>query len=90
MPWTNASRCELIADQLRAIPVQVLLMPDRAARRWVSRPVIETGPSLLVELNPVPLSLAQLVTKCVFDLVIAGAGVILLLPLFGPLLLRSN
>jgi Undecaprenyl-phosphate glucose phosphotransferase len=80
LSWVDTRRRDLLMKMLRILPLPVLLLPDRAARRVFSQ--AGTEPTLL-ELRRAPLSKLELVAKRVLDLVSAGAGLVTLMPLLA-------
>jgi Undecaprenyl-phosphate glucose phosphotransferase len=80
LSWVDTRRRDLLVKMLRILPLPVLLLPDRSVRRVFSQAGAE--PTLL-ELRRAPLSKAELAAKRTLDLVSAGAGLVLLLPLLA-------
>ena len=80
LSWVDTRRRDLLVKMLRMLPLPVLLLPDRSVKRVFSQAGAE--PTLL-ELRRAPLSKVELATKRALDLVSAGAGLVMLLPLLA-------
>ena len=74
--WTDTRRCEFVRERLQILPLPVFLLPDRLVC-----PVL--GLQTAIELQRAPLSDIELITKRVFDLVLATVGLVALLPLLA-------
>ncbi|MBN8911430.1 MAG: undecaprenyl-phosphate glucose phosphotransferase [Rhizobiales bacterium] len=83
LKWSDAARYDLVRNALRALPLPVMLLPDRSARAILAQPIIEVGSEVAVELQRTPLTTAERLLKRMFD-VVAASGLLLLL---SPLLL---
>jgi undecaprenyl-phosphate galactose phosphotransferase/putative colanic acid biosynthesis UDP-glucose lipid carrier transferase len=83
LKWSDTTRYDLVREALRALPLPVMLLPDRAARAILSQPMVEVGSEVAVELQRTPLTATERLLKRVFD-VVAASGLLLLL---SPLLL---
>jgi undecaprenyl-phosphate galactose phosphotransferase/putative colanic acid biosynthesis UDP-glucose lipid carrier transferase len=81
LPWTEAARDTVVRETLRAVPLPVLLLPDRTAASILSKPLLDVGSHTAVELQRAPLSSLELAVKRALDLVVATAALILLSPL---------
>jgi Undecaprenyl-phosphate glucose phosphotransferase len=80
MDWRDADRIENVVRQLSVIPLPVRLLPDANVARLLRQPVVDVGPIWAAELQRRPLSIEERVVKRAFDIVVAGAGLIVLLP----------
>jgi undecaprenyl-phosphate galactose phosphotransferase/putative colanic acid biosynthesis UDP-glucose lipid carrier transferase len=80
LSWVDTRRRDLSVKRLRVLPLPVLLLPDRSVRRVFSQAGAE--PTLL-ELRRAPLSKVELAAKRALDLVSAGVGLVVLLPLLA-------
>jgi undecaprenyl-phosphate galactose phosphotransferase/putative colanic acid biosynthesis UDP-glucose lipid carrier transferase len=78
--WVDSRRRDLVVKMLRVLPLPVLLVPDRSVRRVFSQAGAELN---LLELRRAPLSKIELAAKRALDLVSAGAGLVILLPLLA-------
>ncbi|HWB46466.1 MAG TPA: undecaprenyl-phosphate glucose phosphotransferase [Hyphomicrobiaceae bacterium] len=83
LPWTDTARYEFVRQNLRALPVPALLLPDRSARSILSQPRVEIGADYAIELQRAPLTPLERGVKRAFDIVGAGALLILLSPLLA-------
>jgi undecaprenyl-phosphate galactose phosphotransferase/putative colanic acid biosynthesis UDP-glucose lipid carrier transferase len=79
--WSDKARYDLVRDTLRALPLPVVLLPDRSTRSILSQPMVEMGSEFAVELQRTPLTTAELVFKRAFDIVVASGLLLLLSPL---------
>jgi undecaprenyl-phosphate galactose phosphotransferase/putative colanic acid biosynthesis UDP-glucose lipid carrier transferase len=80
LSWVDTRRRDFLVKMLRILPLPVLLLPDRAVRRVF----LQAGAELkLLELRRAPLSKVELAAKRTLDLVSAGAGLVVLLPLLA-------
>lgn len=80
-PWNDQRRLELVRDRLRILPLPVQLLPDRRIRSLARNPSYRLRPSLSVEIQRAPLSVAERLGKRSLDIVGALAGLIVLAPL---------
>jgi undecaprenyl-phosphate galactose phosphotransferase/putative colanic acid biosynthesis UDP-glucose lipid carrier transferase len=80
--WTNERRIARILESLRVLPLPVLLLPDQFVDS-VLRMKQEGGSEFLIELQRAPLSRAEATAKRIFDLVLAGAVLFPLTPIFA-------
>jgi Undecaprenyl-phosphate glucose phosphotransferase len=83
MPWSQAALIDQVANELRALPIPVRLMPDPIAGRFLERPILDFGPSKVIELQRAPLSLRQRLVKRTMDMALACLGLAVLAPLFA-------
>ena len=94
--WSDPALLELVRNRMRPVPLRVRLLPDRNARS------ILRDTQFLVELQREPLGATERFTKRVFDLVVASAMILCVLPLLlmaavaikidssGPVLFRQR
>jgi len=80
LSWVDVRGRDLLVKMLRILPLPVLLLPDRSVRRVFSQ--ASTEPPLL-ELRRAPLSKFELAAKRALDLMSAGTGLVILLPLLA-------
>jgi undecaprenyl-phosphate galactose phosphotransferase/putative colanic acid biosynthesis UDP-glucose lipid carrier transferase len=80
LSWVDTRRRDLLVKMLRILPLPMLLLPDQSVRRVFSQAGAE--PTLL-EIRRAPLSKVELAAKRALDLVSAGAGLVMLLPLLA-------
>ena len=83
LPWSHTRRCQLVCERLRALPLPVLLLPDRFAGSILSQPIRQTGSQLAIELSRAPLSRGEVAIKRALDLALGGAALALLMPLLA-------
>jgi Undecaprenyl-phosphate glucose phosphotransferase len=81
--WADVRRRDLLARMLRVLPIPVLLLPDRFARPIFSQATAEFDGSTPIELQRAPLTRIELATKRTVDLLLAGTGLLALLPLLA-------
>ena len=84
------------------LPLPALLLPDRHARSILAQPLVEMGWDIGVQVQRAPLGYFELALKRTFDLIVAGALLVLLsLPLLlvaiavklnsrGPIIFRQR
>jgi undecaprenyl-phosphate galactose phosphotransferase/putative colanic acid biosynthesis UDP-glucose lipid carrier transferase len=102
LPWSDAQRHALVCEQLRALPLQILLLPDQIASALLSRPTRQAGSRFALEFSRAPLSTTELAMKRTLDIVGASLAIVLLFPLLllvcvaikldsrGPILFRQK
>jgi Undecaprenyl-phosphate glucose phosphotransferase len=83
MPWGQAALIDQVANELRALPIPVRLMPDPIAGRFLECPILDLGPSKVIELQRAPLSVRQRAVKRTMDMALACLGLAALAPLFA-------
>jgi undecaprenyl-phosphate galactose phosphotransferase/putative colanic acid biosynthesis UDP-glucose lipid carrier transferase len=81
MRWTDKVRYDLVREQLRALPIPVVLLPDQSVRSILAQPMAEMGADIAVQVQRAPLAARELWIKRAFDVVVAGAALTLLAPL---------
>jgi undecaprenyl-phosphate galactose phosphotransferase/putative colanic acid biosynthesis UDP-glucose lipid carrier transferase len=81
LSWTDTRRRDLICGHLRILPLPVMLLPDRSVASILSKPLVEVGPVIAVQVQRAPLSRTELFCKRVFDLFFAIPALVLLSPL---------
>ncbi|MBU6461144.1 MAG: undecaprenyl-phosphate glucose phosphotransferase [Bradyrhizobium sp.] len=100
--WQHHRAIDGILAALAVIPVSVHLVPDESAARFLNHPVSNVGGTWTAELRRAPLSATELAAKRFFDLSLATAAVLTLMPLMlitaalikldsrGPVLFRQK
>ncbi|WP_245470759.1 exopolysaccharide biosynthesis polyprenyl glycosylphosphotransferase [Bradyrhizobium guangzhouense] len=100
--WDQQDRIGAVCEQLRASPLPVHLLPDHTTERFLSMPIVATGPLPTVEMQRAPLSAFERICKRTFDLVVASGLLVVLLPVLiaaaimirldssGPILFRQR
>jgi undecaprenyl-phosphate galactose phosphotransferase/putative colanic acid biosynthesis UDP-glucose lipid carrier transferase len=81
MRWTDKVRYDLVREQLRALPLPVVLLPDQSLRSILAQPMAEMGPDIAVQVQRAPLGSFELSLKRAVDVMLAGTAVALLAPL---------
>jgi Undecaprenyl-phosphate glucose phosphotransferase len=79
--WEHHRIIEGILEALAVLPISVHLIPDETAARFLSYPVSNVGETWTAELRRTPLTRLELAAKRCFDLALASAGLLALLPL---------
>ncbi|HEY1576173.1 MAG TPA: undecaprenyl-phosphate glucose phosphotransferase [Terracidiphilus sp.] len=79
--WEHHRIIDGILDSLAVLPISVHLVPDETAARFLNYPVSNIGETWTAELRRTPLTRIELAAKRFFDLALATAAVIALLPL---------
>ncbi|HEX2135565.1 MAG TPA: undecaprenyl-phosphate glucose phosphotransferase [Microvirga sp.] len=82
MSWAGLPRIDEITSQLHVLPLPVRLIANCQLRSLLEKPLSEIGPMPAVKLQRAPLSVAERCLKRGFDVVVAGAALLLLAPLF--------
>jgi undecaprenyl-phosphate galactose phosphotransferase/putative colanic acid biosynthesis UDP-glucose lipid carrier transferase len=80
--WTDERRIGRILETLRVLPLPVFLLPDQFVDS-VLRMKQEGVSELLIELQRAPLSRAEATAKRIFDVVLTGAILFPLIPIFA-------
>ena len=79
--WSHHRIIDGIIDALAVLPISVHLIPDETAARFLSYPVANIGDTWTTLLKRAPLTRVELAAKRFFDLSLATAGLLTLLPL---------
>lgn len=102
LPWTDATRLHAVSEQLRTLPLSVVLLPDKVASEVVLPTGRLSGSELSVELSRSPLTVAEQAAKRALDIAVVGTGALALLPVLvviaaaikltsrGPVLFRQD
>lgn len=100
--WRNERTIDGILDALAILPISVHLMPDDSASRFLNHPIANVGDTWSAVLRPTPLTRAEQMAKRSFDIVLATAGLVSMVPLMlmtgalikldsrGPILFRQK
>jgi exopolysaccharide biosynthesis polyprenyl glycosylphosphotransferase len=86
-PFLALRRLEEINSALRHVSVPSLIVTDSWATRLLARPVVLDGSLMAFENQASPLTLVQRAMKRGLDTLLAGAGVVVLLPFLASLAL---
>ncbi len=81
LSWSDARRRDAICELLRILPLPIILLPDRSVDPVLSKPLIEIGPLVAVQVQRAPLSRGELLSKRICDLLFAIPALVLLSPL---------
>ncbi|WP_249780607.1 undecaprenyl-phosphate glucose phosphotransferase [Bradyrhizobium sp. dw_78] len=79
--WQHRRTIDGILNTLAVLPISVHLIPDESAARFLSHPISNVGSTWTTELQRPPMTRLELAAKRVFDLTLATAALITLLPL---------
>ena len=79
--WHHHRIIEGILHALAVLPISVHLVPDENTARFLNYPISNVGGTWTAELTRPPLTRAELRAKRWFDLALASAAVLFLLPL---------
>ncbi|HVX76012.1 MAG TPA: undecaprenyl-phosphate glucose phosphotransferase [Bradyrhizobium sp.] len=79
--WHNRRTIDGILNALAVLPISVHLIPDESAARFLSHPISNVGSTWTTELQRAPMTRGELVAKRIFDVTLATAALITLLPL---------
>jgi undecaprenyl-phosphate galactose phosphotransferase/putative colanic acid biosynthesis UDP-glucose lipid carrier transferase len=81
MRWSDSRQLAGIRDRLRASPLPVRLLPDRAIAPILRNQMVAIGSSVSVELQRAPLTTTEQLQKRLLDVLVATAAVVILSPL---------
>ena len=81
--WDHHRTIDEILDALAVLPVSVHLVPDESAARYLHYPIANIGDASTAVLRRPPLTRVEQVAKRFFDLVLATAALLTLLPLMS-------
>lgn len=79
--WSHQRIIDRIIDALAVLPISVHLIPDENAARFLNYPLANIGDTWTAVLKRAPLTRFELTAKRFFDLSLATAGLLTLLPL---------
>ena len=83
LKWNDAVRRNSVCEWLRAVPIPVLLLPDRSVTAILSRPSRDSCVDIAIELQRAPLSQVELIAKRALDVTFAALVLALLVPLLA-------
>jgi Undecaprenyl-phosphate glucose phosphotransferase len=81
VPWSATDTINQCAETFSVLPVEIHLGPEQVLDRFDNVQLSKLGPMASLQLTRVPLSSLERLEKRAFDLVLAGAGLILFTPL---------
>jgi Undecaprenyl-phosphate glucose phosphotransferase len=79
--WQHRRTIDCILSALAVLPISVHLIPDESAARFLNHPISNVGSTWTTELQRAPMTRGELVAKRFFDLSLATAALVTLLPL---------
>jgi Undecaprenyl-phosphate glucose phosphotransferase len=79
--WHHRRTIDGILKALAVLPISVHLIPDESAARFLNHPISNIGSTWTTELQRAPMTRGELIAKRIFDVTMATAGIISLLPL---------
>lgn len=79
--WHHRRTIDGILNVLAVLPISVHLIPDESAARFLSNPISNIGSTWTTELQRAPMTRGELAAKRFFDIALATAGIVALLPL---------
>jgi len=80
LPWNDTRRIQMLLEQLRVLPLSVVLVPDRCARVLVKETSQRDTTAIVIELQRAPLTYGEAAMKRTFDIIVGGAILFSLLP----------
>jgi Undecaprenyl-phosphate glucose phosphotransferase len=80
MPWSATDAISRCAESFLTLPVEIHLGPERVLDRFENIQLSKFGPMASLQLTRMPLSRLERFEKRAFDLVVAGAALLLLTP----------
>jgi Undecaprenyl-phosphate glucose phosphotransferase len=83
LPWSDAGRMEFVRDHIKTLPVAARLLPDMRVRSLTSYSSSARQRVLAIEIQRAPLSGAERFVKRAMDILAAGLGLILFLPVMA-------
>lgn len=76
--WVDTARRDLICERLRALPLPVLLLPDRFVSSVLFQASGQPYAQTAIEVQRAPLSRQDMLAKRFFDVVLASLGLVVL------------
>jgi Undecaprenyl-phosphate glucose phosphotransferase len=81
VPWHDRATIDRCVEAFMTVPTSIYLAPERLMDRFESIAVEQIGPIAGLHLLRPPLSTSAVLVKRLFDIVLAGAGLVVLSPL---------
>ena len=81
-PSRDLPRIAMLVDALSQLPVTVQVIPQEVNEFWGAAKIVNYGGTIAIKVLSPPLSNFNLALKRVFDIFVAGFGLLLLSPLF--------
>ncbi len=82
-PWSNQTTIERCIDAFMTLPCSISLAPERILERFDHISIEQLGPIASLHLLHPPMSTTATILKRLFDVLLAGLLIVLLLPLFA-------
>lgn len=82
IPWSETDTIDRVVEAFLRLPVAIQLGPERIFDRFEHVNIAKSGGIASLQLGRPPLSVGEVLAKRVFDVVLALAGIVVLLPLF--------
>ena len=83
LSWSELADFEFLFDRLRAVPLPVRLLPDRAVSTVLRRQSSSHERLPVVEMQRTPLTRVEFGAKRLLDVAVAGTSLLVLLPLLA-------
>lgn len=83
VPWSREDVVDACVNALMTVPASIHLGPDRVLDRFVDARIQKVGPIASLALVRSPLTPIEVFAKRVFDFVVGGIALVLLMPVFG-------
>jgi Undecaprenyl-phosphate glucose phosphotransferase len=80
MPWSATDAISRCAESFQSLPVEIHLGPEQVLDRFENIQLSKIGPMASLQLTRLPLSRLERFEKRAFDLISAGAALLLLTP----------
>jgi Undecaprenyl-phosphate glucose phosphotransferase len=81
VPWNDRTFIDHCVEALMTVPTSIYLAPESLLDKFESVAIEQIGPIASLHLLRPPLSLMAVIVKCVFDVILAGVGLLALSPL---------
>jgi len=81
VPWHDRATIDRCVEAFMTVPTSIYLAPERLLDRFESIAIEQIGPVASLHLLRPPLSMSAVLVKRLFDIVLAGAGLVMLSPL---------
>ncbi len=82
LPWSDKETIERCVDAFLTLPASIHLDPEKILSRFEDLKVSRLGPVMGLNLVREPLSVLEVLSKRVFDIVASAVGLLLLAPFF--------
>ena len=82
LPWSHHKAIDACVEALQSLPASIHLGPEHVLTRYADACLSRMGPILSCQLVARPLTDADILAKRLFDMIVAGAALVVLAPLF--------